>query len=226
MREKVSQMSQKVCAIVGFGAGVSMGVSKAFGKEGYTLALLARNPTKLIENAQALEQEGNVVQTFVADAGDETSLIQAFAQIRTQLGDPEVLIYNAALLKQDSVMNLVIDDLIQDFRVNVAGAVTAMQQVIPAMQQQKRGTILLTGGGLSLYPSPQLLSLGIGKAAIRHLTMSLAEELKTDGIHIATVTICGTVAPGTKFDPNAIAQSYLALHKQPLNAFETEMIYQ
>jgi short-subunit dehydrogenase len=219
-------MSQKVCAIVGFGAGVSMGVAKAFGKEGYTLALLARNPAKLLENTQPLKQEGCAVQTFAADAGDEASLIQAFTQIRTQLGDPEVLVYNAAILKQDSVMSLVIADLIQDFKVNLAGAVTAIQQVIPAMQKQKRGTILLTGGGLSLYPNPQFLSLGIGKAAIRQLAMSLAEELKTDRIHMATVTICGTVAPGTKFDPDKIAQSYMALHKQSPDAWQTELVYQ
>jgi short-subunit dehydrogenase len=219
-------MSQKICAIVGFGAGVSMGVAKAFGKEGYILALLARNPARLLENAQPLKQEGYPLQAFTADAGDEASLIQAFTRIRTQLGDPDVLIYNAAMLKQDSVMNLVIDDLIQDFRVNLAGAITAIQQVIPAMHKQKRGTILLTGGGLSLYPNPQLLSLGIGKAAIRQLAMSLAEELKTDGIHLATITICGTVAPGTKFDPDKIAQSYIALHQQPPEDWQAELVYQ
>lgn len=219
-------MSQKICAIVGFGTGVSMGVARAFGKQGYTLALLARNPSKLADNAQALQAEGYAAQTFAADAGDETSLIQAFTQIRTQLGDPEVLIYNAALLKQDSVMNLSISDLVQDFKVNVTGAVASMQQVIPAMQQQKHGTILLTGGGLALYPSPQLISLGIGKAAIRHLALSLADELKADGIHIATVTICGTVAPGTKFDPDKIAQVYWQLHAQTPDNWQTESVYQ
>lgn len=219
-------MSQTVCAIVGFGTGVSMSVAKVFGKAGYALALLARNPPKLVDNAQVLEKAGCVVQTFVADAGDEASLVQAFAQIRAQLGETTVLIYNAALLKQDSVTSLQSEHLIQDFKVNVAGAIVAMQQVLPTMQQQRQGTILLTGGGLALYPNPRLLSLGIGKAAIRHLALSLAEELKADGIHIATVTICGTVAPGTKFDPDAIAQVYWQLHAQPRDHWQTEYVYQ
>ena len=68
-------MSQKVCAIVGFGTGVSMGVAKAFAQEGYALALLARNPAKLVDNAQALEKLDSEVQTFAADAGDEASLV-------------------------------------------------------------------------------------------------------------------------------------------------------
>jgi short-subunit dehydrogenase len=203
-----------------------MGVAKVFGKAGYALALLARNPAKLTDNAKALQTENYTVQTFAADASDETSLVQAFTQIRTQLGDPDVLIYNAALLKQDSVTSLSVNDFVQDFKVNVAGAIVSIQQVLPTMQKQKRGTILLTGGGLSLNPNPHLISLGIGKAAIRHLAFSLSDELKADGIHIATVTICGTVAPGTKFDPNAIAQVYWQLHTQSLETAQVEFVYQ
>jgi len=219
-------MSQKVCAIVGFGTGVSTGVARAFGKEGYTLALLARNRAKLIENAQALEQEGNVVQTFAADAGDEASLSQAFAQIRAQLGDPEVLIYNAAAFNPGKPSAIAFEQLIADFKVNVAGAIVAAQQVIPAMKAKGQGTILFTGGGLALNPWADVSSLAIGKAGIRSLAFSLAQELAAAGIHVATVTICGIVKPGTHFDPDKIAQSYLVLHKQLPNAFETEIVYQ
>jgi short-subunit dehydrogenase len=218
-------MNQKICALVGFGTGVSMGVAKVFGKEGYTLALLARNPDKLVENAQALQAEGCSLQTFAADAGDEASLVQAFTQIRAELGDPEVLIYNAAAFTAGKPTTITSEQLIADFRVNVGGALVAAQQVIPAMKANGKGTILLTGGGLALNPFADASSLAIGKAGIRSLAFSLAQELASDGIHVGTVTICGTVQPGTHFDPDAIAQSYLALHKQPPEAFETEVIY-
>lgn len=218
-------MSQAVCAIAGFGTGVSMGVAKAFGQEGYALALLARNPDKLVANAQVLKDEGYEVQTWAADAGNEASLVQAFAQISTQLGDPEVLIYNAAALRLGKPSSITADSLVADFRVNVAGALVVAQQVIPAMKAKKKGTILLTGGSLALNPSVDAASLAIGKAGIRSLAFTLAQELKDSGIHVATVTICGTVQPGTHFDPDAIAQSYLTLHNQPPEAFETEVIY-
>jgi short-subunit dehydrogenase len=218
-------MSQKVCAIVGFGTGVSMGVAKAFGEEGYALALLARNSAKLIENAHKLEQEGYVVQTFVANAGDEGSLLQAFAQLRTQLGEPEVLIYNAAAFTMGKPSMLTVQQLLADFHVNVAGALVAVQQVILAMKSKGQGTILFTGGGLALSPSADASSLAIGKAGIRSLAFSLAQELAGDGIHVGTVTICGSVQPGTHFDPDIIAQSYRRLHKQTPASFETEIIY-
>ncbi len=219
-------MSQKVCAIAGFGAGVSTGVAKAFGNEGYTLALLARNPGRLAENAQDLQQAGYTVQTFTADAGEQDSLVHAFAQIRSQLEDPEILIYNAAASTAGKPTTISFDQLIADFRVNVAGALVAAQQVIPAMKAKGRGTILFTGGGLALHPWADASSLAIGKAGIRSLAFSLAQELTGTGIHVGTVTICGTVQSGTHFDPETIAQSYLALHKQPPEAFEIELVYE
>lgn len=219
-------MSQKVCAIVGFGTGVSMGVAKAFGKEGYALALVARNPDKLADNAQALQAEGYLVQTFAADAGDEASLVRVFTQIRTQLADPEVLIYNAAAFTPGKPSSIASDVLIADFRVNVAGALIAVQQVLPAMRSRKKGTILLTGGGLALQPFADASSLAIGKAGIRTLAFTLAQELKDSSIRVGTVTIGGTVQPGTHFDPDAIAQSYIALHKQSSEGSEVEIIYQ
>lgn len=219
-------MTQSVCAIVGFGTGVSLGVAKAFGKEGYTLALLARNPAKIETNAEPLQQAGYPFHSFAADAGDETSLVQAFEQIRTQLTDPDVLIYNAAAFTPGNPTTISSEQLLADFRVNVAGALVAAQQVIPAMKAKRRGTILLTGGGFALQPWSGASSLAIGKAGIRSLAFSLAQEMEGTGVHVATVTICGTVEPGTHFDPDAIAQSYLALHQQSSDTFETEILYQ
>jgi short-subunit dehydrogenase len=218
-------MSQKVCAIVGFGTGVSMGVARAFRKEGYNLALVARNPSKLAENARSLNVEGVIVKSFPADAGDEASVIQAFTNIRAELGDPEVLIYNAAGFAPGKPTSLTAQGMVSDFQVSVAGALVAVQQVISAMQANRKGTILLTGGGLALYPAAEVASLSVCKAGIRSLAFTLAQELQESGIHVGTVTICGTVKPGTHFDPDAIAQSYLALHHQLPEAFETEVIY-
>jgi len=53
----------------------------------------------------------------------------------------------------------------------------------------------------------------------------LADELKADGIHIATVTICGAIAPGTKFDPAAIAAVYWQLHAQTPDHWQVEYTY-
>lgn len=219
-------MNQPVCAIVGFGSGVSLGVAKAFGNEGYALALIARTPTKLAAAATALQQQGMTVQTFAADAGQPDALVQAMTQVQAAMGDPEVLVYNAATFTVGQPTTLTVAQLTADWRVNVVGALVAVQQVVPAMRSRGQGTILLTGGGLALNPMADVASLAIGKAGLRNLTFSLAQELASSGIHVATVTICGMVAPGTLFDPDAIAQAYLALHHQPKADWQTEWVYQ
>jgi short-subunit dehydrogenase len=216
----------KVCALVGAGAGLGLAIAQRFGREGYQLALLARRPEALAEYTKTLSDAGIQATGFSVDAADPNSIAAAFVEIRQTLGHPDVLVYNAAMLKQDSVMSLTAETLVQDFKVNAVGAITAIQQVLPKMQQQRSGTILLTGGGLALYPSPQLISLGIGKAAIRHLALGLADELKADSIHIATVTICGAIAPKTKFDPDAIADVYWQLHTQDPETWQVEYVYQ
>jgi hypothetical protein len=66
----------------------------------------------------------------------------------------------------------------------------------------------------------------LAKQGICNLTLSLAQALHTSGIYVGTVTICGTVEPGTHFDPDAIAQSYITLHHQSLADWQTEIIYQ
>ena len=218
-------MNKKICVVVGAGPGIGLAVAKRFGREGLQLALIARRTEALKQYVAELDQVGLTASAFAADATDFNSLVQAFDQIKTQLGHPEILIYNAAMIKPESPVTLPVEDLITAFRVNVAGALVCAQQVIPEMKNRQSGTILFTGGGLALHPQPQYAALAIGKAALRNLTYSLGAELADDGIQVATVTIAGYVQPGSHFDPDLIAEKYWELHSQPIGQREREIVY-
>jgi short-subunit dehydrogenase len=92
------------------------------------------------------------------------------------------------------------------------------------MNERGAGTILLTGGGYSLKPNPEYLSLSIGKAAIRALTYGLFDSLKATGIHVATVTVEALVSPGSK-DAAAVAEHFWQLHSQPRGSWTPEVKY-
>jgi NAD(P)-dependent dehydrogenase (short-subunit alcohol dehydrogenase family) len=154
-----------------------------------------------------------------------TSLRSAFAHILDQQGAPEVLIYNAAAVREGPPSRFDVDAVYADLRVNLGGAILSVGEVLPAMRQNRRGTILLTGGGLALRPSPAYASLAIGKAALRSYALSLSQEVEAEGIHAATVTVAGFVQPGTYFDPKRIAEVYWALHTQPPGAWDREVVY-
>ena len=111
-----------------------------------------------------------------------------------------------------------------DFKINVAGALAATKAVLPVMQAKGQGTILFTGGGFSMYPSPDFGSLSLGKAGIRSLAKMLAEALKPDGIRVGTITICGTVKPeDDKYNPDQVAENYWDFHSN--SASESEIVY-
>jgi hypothetical protein len=72
---------------------------------------------------------------------------------------------------------------------------------------------------------PGYVSLSLGKAAVRALVELLDEQYAPAGVHVATVTVAGTVAPGTPFDPDLIAEHHWRLHTQPLVAWEREVVH-
>jgi NADP-dependent 3-hydroxy acid dehydrogenase YdfG len=198
--------------IVGYGPGVAAGAAKAFAGRGHPIALIARSAEKVAAAAKALTVEGIVATGHVADAGDDTALLAAIAQARAAQGEPQVLLYNAAHWRPGPVLALSTDDLLADFRTCVSGALTAAREVAPAMIAAGRGSLLFTGGGLAMYPSPEAPSLSIGKASIRSLALMLAAELAPKGVRVGTVTIAGTVSEDSTLTPSRIGEAFLALH--------------
>lgn len=216
----------KVCLVIGAGPGIGQAVAFAFAHEGYDIAMIARRPERLAEACTLIKKKtGREVRAYSGDAADEKSLKNAIARVRRGLGDIQIMVYNAAVPSIGRPTTLQVDQLIEEFRINVTGGLVAAREVARTMKRHKRGTILFTGGSFAHEPAADYASLSLGKAALRSLTYTLAQELGTDGIHVATVTVHGFVQPGTKFDPHRIAQAYVTLHKQPKGRFDIETVY-
>ena len=219
-------MNAPHCCIVGAGPGISAAVAEAFTRDGCNVSLLARRPERLKPLVQDLQKKsGRTACALGCNASDETDLRGAIAQAESMLGPTQVLVYNVAASETGRPSGLSGDQLVADFRANVVGALAAAQAVTPGMRDMRRGTILFTGGGFAYEPAHNYASLSLGKAALRNLTYSLAQELGVYGIHVATVTVYGFIQSGTHFDPKRIAQTFLDLHHQPKGHFEIEKVF-
>jgi NAD(P)-dependent dehydrogenase (short-subunit alcohol dehydrogenase family) len=218
-------MSQPLCLIVGFGPGNGLGIARAFGRAGFALALLSRNPAKQAPWQVSLENDGIAARQYSADAANEASLNGAIAKAENELGGTIVLVYNALSATFGKPSTLAPETLVTDFRVNVTGALAAVRAVLPGMKTRGHGSILFTGGGWALQPWDEAASPSIGKAGLRSLAFTLAQELHGTGVRVGTVTICGEVAPGTPFDPDKIGEIFLAMHRAPKNEFQTEVVF-
>lgn len=209
---------------IGSGPGMGFATAERFAKDGFQVILSARNTAKTQELADQLNAKGYKVQVRTVDASDPSSVASLIAEVERQVGSIDVLHYNAASMRQATLAEQPRDTFVSDLSINIGGALAAAQAVLASMTERNSGTILLTGGGYSLQPNPDFLSLSIGKAGIRALTHGVFESLKEKGIHVATVTVAAAVAPGSK-EAEAVAEHFWQLYSQPKGSWTAEVKY-
>lgn len=209
--------------VVGAGPGLGTAIARRFGAEGMPVGLIARSADSINAARAELGRAGIKVVGVTADAAQERQLTGALDTLSGQLGAPGTLVYNAGLIRHDRPGELTSEQHHAAYAVNVLGALAAAVHVAPGMAAAGGGTILITGGVPE--PDPEITSLSLGKAGVRALTQLLARQYGPAGIHVASVTIGGAVAPGGEFDPHRIARQYWRLYDQPPGAWQHEVLY-
>ncbi len=211
------------CLILGAGPGVSFSVAKEFLARGFKIILCARNQAKLIELASQLDGE---VVCHQLDVSDSEAVKLAITELQQKEGQIDVLLYNAFSPSPGRLTRLESDAFLTTLKVNVQGALVAVQALLPSMKERDSGALFFTGGGLAIKPAHNLGALSVGKAALRAMVACLSGELRGTKIHAATVTICGMVKENTPFAPDLIAAEFLRLYDQPPEEYESEVIFE
>lgn len=215
-------MDKKTIVVVGAGMGLGNHVAKRFGREGFRVVLMARNILALKDYEQEFTADGVETYTFAVDAAQPETLTEAFEKVKQQWGMPDVLLYNVGITVPDEPGQMDSCELLRRYQVDVASAYHCIGQVANGTFGQKHGTIILTGGGLALYPSASYLPLSLDKAALRAMAYALHEELKSQGIFVGTVTVCGAIGGDGFFAPSRIAESYWKMYNE---RSECEIVY-
>jgi NAD(P)-dependent dehydrogenase (short-subunit alcohol dehydrogenase family) len=210
--------------VLGAGPGIGRAVAQRFATAGMPVAVVARTRTTVDAVAAGITAAapGDVL-ALTADVSDEAALRSALAAAAERFGVPDVVVYNAALIRADGPGELAAAGQLAAWSVNVVGALTAAAQALPGMAARGSGTFLLTGG--MPEPKAQYVSLSLGKAAIRALAAMLDEQYGPSGVHVATVTVAGPVAPGGAWDPDDVAEHYWRLHQQPRETWTHEVVH-
>ncbi|MER7246635.1 SDR family NAD(P)-dependent oxidoreductase [Kribbella sp. NPDC000426] len=196
--------------VVGVGPGIGLAVAKRFVREGMSAGLIARSESTV--KAVADELAGADVLPLTADVTDEVGLRSALDRVVAAYGVPEVVVYNAALIRSDRIGDLTAQQHRDAWAVNVVGAITTAAHLAPAMAERGSGSFLITGG--MPQPKPDYASLSLGKAGVRALVTLLHQQYGAAGVHAASVTVSGGVGPGTGWEPDEIASHYWRLHQQ------------
>lgn len=208
--------------IIGAGDGLSAALARLLAREGYAVALAARNIAKL----DALVAETGAT-THACDAASEPDIAALFAAE----GDAEVVVYNPSFRTRGPITDLRPADVQRSLQVCAFGAFLAAQQAARRMVPRGSGTILLTGASAGVKGFAQSAPFAMGKFALRGLAQSLARELHPQGVHVAHVVVDGGIRSArrpesgddTLLDPDAIAGTYLQLIRQHRSCWSWEV---
>lgn len=224
-------MNKPVCAVVGVGPGNGAAIARRFAQEGYAIALLARST----EFTEDLARELGGAKAYACDVTSEAEVASAFKRIRSELGEVEVLVYNAGSGVWGDIEHITAAGFETSWRVNALGTLLTAQQVIPAMKRGAKGRIILIGATASRRGGPRTAAFAPAKAAQRSLAESMARSLWPAGIHVALVIIDGIVdlertrkampdKPESFFvKPDAVAATVHWLSQQPPSAWAFEV---
>ena len=222
-------MSKPVCAVVGIGPKNGAAFARRFHATGFAIALLSRTT----DFSDALASElGDGAKVYACDVSNPDAIHETFAQVRTQLGDPEILIYNAGSGSWKGFDETTVEDLTRSFAVNALGMMASAQAVLPAMRKARHGSIIIVGATASLRGKPKTTAFAAAKAAQRSLAQSMARQFWPEGIHVSLLIIDGGIGDAgaatsgevvKMLDPTAIADAALALTRQPPSAWSFEV---
>jgi NAD(P)-dependent dehydrogenase (short-subunit alcohol dehydrogenase family) len=224
----VTDIPYRIALIVGAGSGISASVARGLASAGLKVGLAARNVEKL---APLVADTGAL--TFAVDASDPAAVARLFAAADSRLGEPDVVVYNAATAAHGPVAELDPEAVRKAIEISAYGGFLVVQQAARRMLPRGRGAILLTGASASVKGYARSAPFAMGKFALRGLAQSTARELGPKGIHIAHFVIDGGVRnarrtdpadqPDSTLDPDAIAQTYLEILRQPRSAWSLEV---
>jgi NAD(P)-dependent dehydrogenase (short-subunit alcohol dehydrogenase family) len=224
-----------VAAVLGVGPGLGAAIARRFAGEGFAVALMSRREESVAAVREELEDSGGEALPVTTDATDPDSVTAAFERVRAELGDPEVFVYNAGAFQMGGVLEVSPAKFDECFRANCAGAFYAAREVLPAMVEAGRGTVLLTGATASMRGSARFSALAVGKFGLRALAQSMAREFGPQGVHVSHIIVDGQIntpriqemSPDredhTMLSPEAIAETYCQLHAQDRTAWTLEL---
>ena len=230
---------------VGIRWGVGGAIAQKFAQEGFFTVLTTRARGNAAGLEAAIRAQGGDCMTVELDLASQDSIASAFAAIRSEAGEPDVLIYNAGYLEgrdlpRDKELLEYIPVEMFDIAQHISsrGPFLVAKQVLPAMRQKGAGSFFFSNNAKSLRGTKRKTgeSLYYPRVMMRTLAQVLTEEYSEHGIHVANIVIDGTIdSPGTRamdrirqnpdlaINPVKIAEAFYYLHTQDRSCWTHEL---
>jgi NAD(P)-dependent dehydrogenase (short-subunit alcohol dehydrogenase family) len=230
---------------VGIRWGVGGAIAQKFAREGFFVVLTTRSAANAAGLEKAIVEQGGGCTTVELDLVSRDSISRAFTAIRSQAGDPHVLVYNAGYLEgrdlppdKELLEHVPVEIFETAQHIASRGPFLVAQEVLPAMRRRGAGSFLISNNQFALRGRKRLTgqSLYYPRVMMRTLAQVLTEEYSEHGVHVANVIIDGLIdSPGTRalpraqqhpevvMSPVAIADAFWYLHTQDRSCWTHEL---
>ena len=210
---------KKLAVIVGAGRGMGNNIAERFAKENFKIILVARNKKNLDAYVEEFTAKNFEVYGKAGDVSNFEEMTKIFAEIHQEFGAVDVLIYNAAFMQGGKLTEIDANEVLEHFKIDVAGAFNCVKNILPKQIEQKGGAIIFTGGLFGVFPNhnKDFACMSIDKSALRAVAKMLNEELAEKNIFVGIVEIMGGVGMNEHFSAKNIAEAYWKLYSEKNN---------
>lgn len=185
-------LKEQIAVVTGGGRGIGRAVAQTLAQAGAAVAVLARSSQELQETLDLIAQNGGRAQAFVADVTDPSAVSRAFKEIERSMGEIDVLVNNAGVLKPfGPLWENDADEWWRGMEVNVRGPMLCARAVLPRMIARRGGRIINISSGAGAMGAPYYSSYIASKTALIRMTECLALETAAHGLAIFAIS------PGT-----------------------------
>jgi NAD(P)-dependent dehydrogenase (short-subunit alcohol dehydrogenase family) len=234
-------MSDRSAVVLGVGAvrGLGAAVARRFAREGFRVTVMGRAAEKLEATLADLRAAGADAEGVVGDVTDEAAVRRVVAGAERPGAPLEVAVFNAGGNWPRAFRDMDAEFLEGMWRVNALAGFFFAQAALDVMLPRGRGVVIFTGASGSLRGKAMFGGFAQAKAALRALAQSAAREFGPQGIHVAHVVVDGAIdgdrintflpnlkqerGPEGLLDPDAIAESYWSIFRQPRSAWTHEL---
>jgi NAD(P)-dependent dehydrogenase (short-subunit alcohol dehydrogenase family) len=230
---------------VGVRWGIGGAIAQKFAGEGFFVVLTTRSAPNAAGLMAAIKDQGGDCMIVELDLSRQESVAAAFATIRSDAGDPEVVVYNAGYLEgrdlppeKELLEHIPVEMFDTAQHIASRGPFLVAKEVLPAMRKKGTGSFFFSNNSSSLRGRKRMTgqSLYYPRVMMRTLAQVLTEEYSEHGVHVANVVIDGTIdSPGTHalprikqnpdlvMNPVKIAEAFYYLHTQDRSCWTHEL---
>jgi 3-oxoacyl-[acyl-carrier protein] reductase len=182
-------LKTEVAVVTGGGRGLGRTIAQSLARAGAEVAVVARSENELAETEAIIRRQAGRVVALPADVTERAAVEGVVRETEQRLGPITVLVNNAGTCSAiGPVWEVDPDRWQRDVANSLLGTFLCTRAVLPGMIERRMGRIINVSSYAAIRPTPHMTAYGSAKAAVLHMTNSLAAETKAYGVAVFAIT--------------------------------------